>query len=592
MATASRPRGRQRSKSERVARGTTAFAWKYRAELTAFPAAPAVVYSLVEGLDPSGFPADGVSGPVGQVAASLAGAGWFAPAAGLTAAVGSLNAVRASEPFQARRKGREVGRALVTANLARVPKRPGESPRPPVMRRPSRTPAGWSVLARVPDHSAALAFEKFLPIVEDKLCAAVTVQQVAPPAGSVSKSVARAREIAPGVAEGKPAKKVPRGWVELKIRDRDPLADVSPAWPHLGLVSDVLKPGAAGLDLWDGIFAGVNEDGEPVNLVLPQRNLLIGGLPGGGKSCFLQEICGAAALDPNVRLSVIDPSGGVELGRWSGVAARVAENADEAVDLLKLDNAEMELALEELRDGGRRNVMPGDVQHLMVVDEIAALTRHSHAATKKECGQKLADRVGRGRKVGYITVAASLKPTSETVPTFLSMLMEYRLAFRCSKTIMSDTILGDGWGGQGFDASDAGIISSADQGVGLLMAGGATPVRIKTAFLNDSQLDRIKAFAVLLRAANPQARAAVSARPSVPVLSKAPSSVPVSAVPVPRASTPARPGSRRNPEPGGVPSAEENFRRAQSRKSRNRPPKSHRRLHPVPSENSDSKENG
>ena len=42
------------------------------------------------------------------------------------------------------------------------------------------------------------------------------------------------------------------------------------------------------LSIFDRVFLGLDESGQPVNVTLAERNLLIGGEPGAGKSVALR----------------------------------------------------------------------------------------------------------------------------------------------------------------------------------------------------------------------------------------------------------------------------------------------------------------
>jgi hypothetical protein len=96
---------------------------------------------------------------------------------------------------------------------------------------------------------------------------------------------------------------------------RDPLADPQPVpWPLAGVGE---------LSLWRPIPVGLDEDGSEVTISLPERNLLLGGEPGAGKSNILQLLVTVGALDPAVRLTLLDPKL-VELAGWQGSAARLA----------------------------------------------------------------------------------------------------------------------------------------------------------------------------------------------------------------------------------------------------------------------------
>src|SRR4029453_14507740 len=79
-------------------------------------------------------------------------------------------------------------------------------------------------------------------------------------------------------------------YADVVVVTRDPLAQVlTDPWPHLH---------APRLDLWAEIPVGIDEDGEPVNLSLIERNMLIGGEPGAGKSVAASMLVATGALDP------------------------------------------------------------------------------------------------------------------------------------------------------------------------------------------------------------------------------------------------------------------------------------------------------
>ena len=76
------------------------------------------------------------------------------------------------------------------------------------------------------------------------------------------------------------------------------------------------------MSLWEPIPLGVDEQGEPVAIELVERNVLIGGEPGAGKSAALSTLIAAAALDPDARIWLLDGKL-VELAAWAPVAQRV-----------------------------------------------------------------------------------------------------------------------------------------------------------------------------------------------------------------------------------------------------------------------------
>jgi DNA segregation ATPase FtsK/SpoIIIE-like protein len=263
---------------------------------------------------------------------------------------------------------------------------------------------------------------------------------------------------------------------------RDPFEDAEPiAWPNAG---------AGDLSLWDPIPLGVDEHGEAVEIGLVERNMLIGGEPGAGKSAALSTLIATAALDPGARVWLLDGKL-VELAVWAPVGERLAgPNGEEALALLRQVREEMDARYRELLARGQRKVRRDDglPLHLVVCDELAFYLRLPDKNQRQEFAELLRDLVARGRAAGVIVCAATQKPGADVVPTALRDLFGFRHALRCSTPQASDTILGQGWATAGADAS---TVSGGQRGVGYLLTEGERPLRIKGFYLDDADVQAI-----------------------------------------------------------------------------------------------------
>jgi S-DNA-T family DNA segregation ATPase FtsK/SpoIIIE len=232
---------------------------------------------------------------------------------------------------------------------------------------------------------------------------------------------------------------------------------------------------------------------------LPERNVVIGGEPGAGKSVALSMLVATAALDPHVRLSLFDAKL-VELAVWREIAERfVGGDPNEAIRFLKELREEMEERYRYLLERKRRKITREDSDfplHLVAIDELALYTATAAKAQREEFSNLLRDLVSRGRAAGIIVVAATQRPSSDIVPTSLRDLFGFRWALRCSTPQASDTILGQGWATQGYSASN---IDAADRGVGFLLHEGLIPIRLRAFYLSDDDLAAIAARALQLR---------------------------------------------------------------------------------------------
>ena len=69
------------------------------------------------------------------------------------------------------------------------------------------------------------------------------------------------------------------------------------------------------LSIWQPVHLGTDELGQQTHVTLAERNMLIGGEPGGGKSVALQLVVAHGALSPDCRLVLVNGKR-VELGLW------------------------------------------------------------------------------------------------------------------------------------------------------------------------------------------------------------------------------------------------------------------------------------
>jgi hypothetical protein len=262
---------------------------------------------------------------------------------------------------------------------------------------------------------------------------------------------------------------------QFSIIWRDALSMPAPPWP-------VPTKG-----LWEPTSLGIDEDGNPVRIGLPERNLLLGGEPGAGKSAALSLLIAAAALDPSVHLTLLDGKQ-VELAPWAGSAEHfVGPDMAGAIGALKDLCAEMDRRYATLLAAGQRKIKPGGEfgLHVVAIDELAFYMRGGKREERAELTETLRDLISRGRAAGIIVIAATQKPSSEIIPTFVRDLFSFRMALRCTTPEASDTVLGQGWASQGYSAS---TLDPTARGVGFLLAEGAVPIKIRTHYLADGDI--------------------------------------------------------------------------------------------------------
>lgn len=262
-----------------------------------------------------------------------------------------------------------------------------------------------------------------------------------------------------------------------------------------------VKPGLP-LSIFDPVYFGIDEFGQPKRVPLIERNILIGGEPGSGKSGLLNGIVAHAALSLDCRLVLLDGKR-VELGQWRKCAdVFVGPSIERALKLLKRLQIMMDRRYDFLEECERRKIIPGDVftAVLLAIDEIAYFSATvGTKQQKEEFNLLLRDLVARGRAIGLIVAAATQRPSSKIIDTDLRDLFAWRFAGRCTNDSSSDIVLGHGWVAKGWSAN---TISPNNPGAGLLIAENGGPELLKVAYLDDRTCAGIAAYAADMRAAH------------------------------------------------------------------------------------------
>jgi S-DNA-T family DNA segregation ATPase FtsK/SpoIIIE len=257
------------------------------------------------------------------------------------------------------------------------------------------------------------------------------------------------------------------------------------------------------LSIWKPIHLGSDETGQHVNVSLAERNMLIGGEPGGGKSVALQLIVAHGALSADCKLILIDGKR-VELGLWADCAETfVGPSIDDAIEILHRLQKLIDERTDVLLQMKKRKVTPdlGWPVYLVPIDEVAYFSATvGSSVQQKEFNASNRDVVARGRAPGIITVEATQRPSADIIPTSLRDLFGYRWAFRCSTEASSDTILGHGWAQNGYSATE---IDPQARGVSWLRAEDGIPRRVKAAYLTDDEIIHMAAWAAQARAIHP-----------------------------------------------------------------------------------------
>ena len=260
-----------------------------------------------------------------------------------------------------------------------------------------------------------------------------------------------------------------------------------------------IYPGAFPFSMFDPVHLGIDENGEHVYVNLAERNMLLGGEPGGGKSSGLNLITAHGALSYDCKLILVDGKQ-VELGPWRHCADTfIGPSIKDAIEAFESFQATMDARYKTLLATGRRKIVrdSGDHVYLIVIDEYAYF---SATVGSKQDREKFAaltrDLVARGRAAGVIIILATQRPSHQVIDPSMRDLFGYRWAFRCTTDSSSDVVLGQGWANEGYTAAD---IDPLARGVGWLLSETGVPRRIKAAYLTDEDVAYLATYAARLR---------------------------------------------------------------------------------------------
>jgi len=251
--------------------------------------------------------------------------------------------------------------------------------------------------------------------------------------------------------------------------------------------------------MFDPVHLGRDEYGQPVYVDLAERNMLLGGEPGAGKSSGLNLIVAHGALSFDCKLILVDGKQ-VELGMWRESAdGFIGPSIEDAIEAFKDFQGTMNDRYRKLLATGRRKITrdDGEPVYLIPIDEYAYFSATIGTKPQREQFAGLTrDLVARGRAAGVIIVLATQRPSHQVIDPSMRDLFSYRWAFRCTTDSSSDVVLGQGWAAEGYTAAE---IDPLARGVGLLLSETGIPRRIKAAYLDDDTIKYLADYAARLR---------------------------------------------------------------------------------------------
>lgn len=279
------------------------------------------------------------------------------------------------------------------------------------------------------------------------------------------------------------------GSYDLSLRVRNPLADSV-------ILSDMPK-----MDGWL-LRLGINEEGSEVTA--PCRNVsgvVVGGLPGRGKSAWLASMLGSFAHRDDVQMLLIDGKQGYDLECLAPRAYRYL-TGDEAGDLpivretLQDVQALMRHRLGNAKDFfGQSNLWTAEPSRafpivMVVIDECQAyldlrsFSVKEDKAVASEVDSIVRDLVKRGRSAGIIVVLSTQRPTADSIPTSTRDNCGLRVCFSVATREAATAVLGE------FTADSSQSPIGCPVGVGVASVDGWS-VKFRSPYVPEALLEKV-----------------------------------------------------------------------------------------------------
>jgi S-DNA-T family DNA segregation ATPase FtsK/SpoIIIE len=252
----------------------------------------------------------------------------------------------------------------------------------------------------------------------------------------------------------------------------------------------------------DGLPLGFDKRGSLILATISDYSLLVGGTTRSGKGMAIANILVGAMLDPRIRVRLFDGKGtGEYVGIASSLDTFVRRNPERLLQFLRVLAAELERRTEILVDLGVSKATEELLEQLggielVIVDELATYTvkgglNGQHA---EEITELLAQLAAVGAAAGIVLVLATQSPKVDVVPSRLRGNCSGRWAMRVESATASNTILGDGAAGDGYDSSKIEN-SKATRGRGWLTTPDTGFIEARSLFVDVENGDLRKAAA-------------------------------------------------------------------------------------------------
>ncbi|MET9860601.1 FtsK/SpoIIIE domain-containing protein [Streptomyces smyrnaeus] len=258
------------------------------------------------------------------------------------------------------------------------------------------------------------------------------------------------------------------------------------------------------LSLFKPVPFGTDQRGRGVDLTLMYDNVLIGAMPGMGKTFALRNLLLAAALDMRAELLVWELKGTGDLAPLAKVAADYGSGPDDATAAAALESLryvyrDLERRAKVIaslpKDKCPENKVTAELAKtkslglhplVLAIDECQELFMHDKY--RKEAANLCTAIIKRGRALGVILLLATQRPDKDSLPTAISANVGTRFCLRVMGQTENDMILGTSMYKRGIQAS---TFTKSDLGIGYLVGAVDEPQIVRGNYLDNPQADSV-----------------------------------------------------------------------------------------------------
>lgn len=213
----------------------------------------------------------------------------------------------------------------------------------------------------------------------------------------------------------------------------------------------------------DGIPASFGKRGNAIILRIRDTSILVAGATRRGKGMFLANILIGVMKDPWVNVRIFDGKGTAEHNPYAPTLATfVKRNPERLAIITRAIVAELDRRSDLLDEHGYEKIDDENYEEVMqllggrevfIVDELATYTPKGTSPYDDEITENLSQIAAVGAALGVLLISVTQVPEVSVIRGRLRQNHIGRAAMNTESGQASNTILGDGMTGQGYDAS-------------------------------------------------------------------------------------------------------------------------------------------